>query len=151
MHLIILGNTNQIGSQTLPRALDGSPLTTEPLDLTPRSFMSFSTSLYTHCSLLSLLTLPTFILQNARFSCLKAFAHALSCCFTSQVLAWEGSIAFRKHSLSFSSPLPLLIPSVPPISLWSCGGFLLTCLSSHRTVLGKYWAAYFVVVLQCPA
>lgn len=32
MHLILLGNTNQIGSQTLSRALDGSPLTTEPLD-----------------------------------------------------------------------------------------------------------------------
>lgn len=146
-HLIVLGKIKQTGSQPCPR-LEGSPLTPELLDLKPRSFMSFSISVHTHPSLLlTLLTAPNFSLQNAQNSCLKAFTHTLSSCFTCPGVSL-GTTAFRKLSFSFSSSCPpltaALCPTCPPLAVW----WSPACLSSHQTALGRDWDAYIVVVLS---
>lgn len=106
----------------------GSPLTTEILGLTPKSFMSFSTFLYrliphsftpsSHC-----LTLASKMgaKWGPSFLASRFFAYTLFSCFTCLGLCL-GIIAFRKHSLSFSSLSPPLITALVfpclPLVVW---------------------------------
>lgn len=145
-----LGQDKSNWVTTLPRTLDGSPLTTELLDLKPQSFISFSVSVHTHpLLLLTLLTLPNFNLQNAQNSCLELSHMLFPPALPAQVLA--------QVSLP-SGSFPLAFPLCPHHSLQHCvppvpsGSVVVPCLSVFPPdCLGQGLGCLVCGGAQCPA